>query len=162
MARERLETFGDVRRHDKDPRYDRVRPQDVNPDNHVGPAPVHTVTGTGMDGLEVDLPRLAKAQEELAALHDDLLAHANLALDLTHPPRDGQSPIVAHMRRAFAERADVEGGVQKVLHDYLTELVNVRSAILATLGTYQALDAEAVAMLNRQTAELDAFAREVD
>jgi hypothetical protein len=154
MTRERIEDFDDVERLNRNPDYERVRPKKVNADEHVGPRPVHAIAGTGMNGVEVDLAQLALAERELAGLHDQLVAHMNKATALTEPVRDGNSPIVAHMRRAFLERADLAGGVQGTLQDYLKELFAVRGAILATLSSYQALDADAAALLDRHTAEL--------
>jgi hypothetical protein len=151
----RVYTEEALRRLDDDPRYQRVRPQDVHPDDTVGARPVHAVSGTGMDGFEVDLAELARTERELAGVHDILQGYMNQSAKLTGPLRDGHSPVADHMRRAFFERADLDGGLQQALREYMRELFTVRRAILATLNSYQALDADAVARLDRQISELD-------
>jgi hypothetical protein len=154
MTRERIEDFGDVKDLKRDPDFDRVRPKKVNANEHVGPRPIHAITGTGMNGVEVDLNHLSRVDRQLADLHDDLVAYKHEATVLTGPLRDGNSPIVGHMRRAFFERADLDGGLQGILDEYFNELIRVRVAIQATLQSYQALDGDAAARLQRQMAEL--------
>ena len=118
----------------------------------------HGVTGVGMDGIDVDLDALRQAERELAGLHDDLVGHLKDAAELTGPLGDGNSPVTGPMRAAFHTRADMEGGVQTALLDYLEELVAVRVAILQTLATYSGVEGETVSRLQRQMGQLEEIA----
>ncbi|GAB3433731.1 hypothetical protein [Actinophytocola sediminis] len=152
MVRERVDSFTEAKE-----RYHEHRPQAVayvSPDIRAGAAPTHSAAGTGMDGIAVDVDALVRAERELADLHDDLFAQLREAGTLTGPLGDGAGPVATHLRQAFLDRADLDGGVQAVLVDYLEELVTVRSAILATLGAYQGVDNDLAARLNRHLAQL--------
>lgn len=118
----------------------------------------HGVTGVGMDGIDADFATLRQAERELAGLHDDLMAHLRDAADLTGPLDDGTSPVTGPMRKAFRDRADLEGGVQTALLDYMEELIAVRVAILQTLATYEGVENETVGELNRQLGQLEELA----
>lgn len=117
----------------------------------------HGVTGLGMDGIEADFATLRQAERDLAALHDDIFAHLRDAADLTGPLGDGTSPVTGPMRKAFFDRADVEGGVQTALLDYAEELIGVRIAIVQTLATYEGVENETVDQLCAQLSELEEF-----
>ncbi|MFC4858719.1 hypothetical protein [Actinophytocola glycyrrhizae] len=118
----------------------------------------HGVTGVGMDGIEADFATLRQAERDLAALHDDLLAQLKDAAELTGPLGDGTSPVTRHMRKAFLDRADLDGGVQTALLDYMEELILVRTAIVATLGTYEGVENDMVERLRTQAAQLEELA----
>ncbi|HET9138697.1 hypothetical protein [Actinophytocola sp.] len=133
----------------------RVQRLDVNPDDSVGARPVHDVAGTGMDGFEVDLAELLRTEHDLAGLHDTLVGFMNDATALAGPLKDGSSPVAKHMQRAFFERADLDGGLQQALREYMRELLAIREALLATVRSYQSLDAGVVDRINRQMTELD-------
>lgn len=152
MARERIDSLSEAKRLAREHRVEQVG--HAMPDVRVGDRPVHGVTGTGMDGIDVDLDELRRAEQELAKLHEGLLEHLNEAIDLAGPLGDGTSPVTGPMRRAFRERADLEGGVQAALFDYIGELMSVRAAILATLDAYDAADEDAFALLDQQAAAL--------
>ena len=154
MARHRIEDIDDVRQLDKDPNFQRVHAKNVNTDAHVGPRPVHSVAGTGMNGVQVDIQGLLDTERELGDLHDDLVEQRNQATVLTGPLPDGQSPVAEHMRRAFFERADLDGGLQRILDEYLYEIFAVRQAILQTLNSYQAMDNYAAERLRQHAADL--------
>lgn len=157
MARERVDSFREAKE-----LYREHRPQSVayfSPDIRAGAAPVHGAAGTNMDGIDVDLDGLVLAERELAELHDDLFAQLQAATTLSGPLGDGSGPITTHMRKAFLDRADVEGGVQAALIDYMEELLTVRAAIVQTLSAYQGVDNELAGRLHRQMAQLE---REVD
>lgn len=158
MARERVDSFQEAKE-----LYREHRPRSVesyfSPDIRAGAMSSHGAVGTGMDGIAVDLDDLVRAERELAELHDDLFAQLRAATALDGPLGDGAGPVALHMRRAFLDRADLEGGVQAALVDYIEELFTVRSAILQTLAAYQGVDGELAARLNRQMAQLD---QEVD
>ena len=125
------------------------------PDIEVGGRPEHGVAGTGMDGIEVDFDELRQAERDLAALHEGLVAHLRDAVDLSGPLGDGSSPVTGPMRKAFLDRADVDGGVQATLLDYISELISVRGAIIETLNAYDAADRDSLELLNQQVADLD-------
>lgn len=157
MAGDRVDSFTEAKE-----LYRGHRPQSVayfTPDIRAGAAPVHGAAGTNMDGIATDFDALVAAERELADLHDDLYDQLRAATALAGPLGDGSSPVTAHMRRAFLDRADIEGGVQAALVDYIEELFAVRSAILETLRTYQGVDGDAADRLNRQMAQMD---REID
>jgi hypothetical protein len=115
----------------------------------------HGVTGMGLDGIEADFATLRQAEGDLARLHDDLLAHLRDAADLTGPLGDGTSPVTGPMRKAFLDRADLEGGVQTALLDYMEELISVRLAILQTLATYEGVENDTVDQLRRHAGQLE-------
>ena len=157
MARERVDSFTEAKGLYRD-----QRPHSVAyfaPDIRAGAVPVHGAAGTNMDGIATDFDALATAERELAGLHDELVDQLRSANTLSDALSDGASPVSAPMRRAFLNRADVEGGVQAALVDYMEELFAIRMAILQTLQTYQGIDGDAVDRLNRQMAQMD---REVD
>jgi len=117
---------------------------------------VYGVVGTGMPGgIEADLDELRVAEQELARLQEGLMEHLRAANALTEPMQDGTGPVTTHMRRAFLDRADIDGGVQAALSDYLTELLVVRGNILDAIAGYQGVDEEAMAQLNQHATELD-------
>jgi hypothetical protein len=118
----------------------------------------HGVAGVGMDGIEADFATLRDAERRLAGLHDELVGQLTAAADLTGPLGDGTSPVTRHMRKAFLDRADVEGGVQTALLDYLEELIAVRVAILQTLATYEGVENDTVDRLRRQAGQLEEIA----
>lgn len=115
----------------------------------------HGVAGVGMDGIEADFATLRQAERDLAGLHDDLVAHLRDAAELTGPLGDGSSPVTGPMRKAFLDRADLEGGVQTALLDYMEELIAVRTAILQTLATYEGVETDTVDKLQRQASQLE-------
>lgn len=156
MARERVDSFSEAKE-----RYGEHRPQSVAyfvPDIRAGAAPTHGAAGTGMDGIAVDLDALVRAERELAELHEDLFAQLRDADSLSGPLGDGGGPVANHLRRAFLDRADVEGGVKAALLEYIEELLVVRTAMMQTLGAYQGVDNDLASRLNQQMAQL----REVD
>lgn len=105
-----------------------------------GAAPDRTITGEGMDGIQVTPEQLIQADKQLAAAQDQLMTHLATAKELAGPIGDGKGPVANTMRSAFLNRADTDGGVQATLRDYLEELTKVRSAINATLSTYVNVD----------------------
>jgi hypothetical protein len=153
VTAERIDNVADAERLAK--KYKPVPVKNVNPDDHVGPRQVYQVTATGMNGVQVDLGKLDATEKRLAALHEQLVRHLETATGLTGPLKDGSSPVTGPMRHAFLQRADAEGGVQKVLRDYLSELARVRVAILQTLATYEAMDSDAADLLNAQIDDLN-------
>jgi hypothetical protein len=152
MARERIDNLTEAKRLAREHRLEQIGV--VMPNVKVGDRPTHGVTGTGMDGIEVDFDELRQAERDLAALHYELVEHMNKATELGGPLGDGTSPVTGPMRRAFFERADLEGGVQAALSDYINELLGVRWAILATLEAYDAADEESLALFDEQVATL--------
>jgi hypothetical protein len=151
VSAERIDSVADAEKLAKE--YKPVHVKNVNPDNHVGPQQVYQVSATGMDGVQVDLTKLVDTEKSLAGLYDQLARHLETAIRLAGPLKDGSSPVTGPMRQAFLERADTEGGVQKVLRDYLSELAKVRVAILQTLASYDAMDSGAAEMLSSQIAD---------
>lgn len=152
MAGERIDSLSEAKRLARE-----HRPQDVAyfmPQVSSVPAAQHGVSGVGMDGFEADFAALRQAESELAALHDGLVGHLRDAADLAEPLADGSSPVTGPMRKAFRARADMEGGVQTALLDYLEELVAVRVAILNTLASYEGVNDETTNRLRRQLAQL--------
>ena len=117
----------------------------------------HGVTGDGLDGIDADFATLRQVEGDLARLHDDLLAHLKDAAELTGPLGDGTSPVTGPMCKAFLDRADLEGGVQTALLDYMEELISVRAAILQTLATYEGVETDTVDKLQRQATQLEEF-----
>jgi hypothetical protein len=152
MARERVDSFSEAKE-----RFGEHRPQSVAyfvPDIRAGAAPTHGAAGTGMDGIAVDLDALVRAERELTELHDDLFAQLQAAESLSGPLGDGGGPVANHLRRAFLDRAALEGGVRSALLDYMKELLDVRLAIRQTLGAYQGYDNDLATRLNQQMAQL--------
>lgn len=148
MTRERIDNLADARRLSES--YHQVHAQKAHTDDNVGAAPVHGVAGTGMDGIEVELDALASTERNLAGLHDQLMEQMRSATVLTDKLQDGSGPVAVRMREAFLRRADVDGGVQKALREYMEELFDVRVVILQTLAGYQRVDDEATDLLSRQ------------
>ena len=151
MAGERIDSAGEARHLQH--KYHQAHTHHAT-HYEAGAAPVHGVSGTGMDGVQVDLAKLAEAEGKLAGLHETLMAHLRDATRLTDDLQDGTSPVAGPMREAFFDRAGTEVGVQAFLQGYLDELFNVRGAILQTLAGYRSVDESAVAMLHEQTADL--------
>jgi hypothetical protein len=156
MAGERIDNMSEARRLRQEHREELVAT--FMPDVRMGMPVQHGVTGVGMDGIEVDFAALRQAERELADLHDDLVGHLSDAADLTGPLGDGASPVTGPMRKAFRSRADMEGGVQTALLDYLEELIAVRVAIVQTLTTYEGVENDTVGRLRRQAEELGEIA----
>ncbi|MFI7679844.1 hypothetical protein [Actinophytocola sp. NPDC049390] len=153
MAGERIDNLTDAKRLRGEYREELVAY--AVPDTAALPNVQHGVAGLGMDGIHADFATLRQAERDLAALHDDLVAHLRDAAELTGPLGDGTSPVTRAMRKAFRDRADLEGGVQTALLDYLEELVGVRMAILQTLATYEGVENETVGQLRRQLGQLE-------
>jgi hypothetical protein len=153
MGGERIDNLTEAKRLQREHREEDVAY--FLPDIAGLPAVDHAVTGVGVDGIEVDLDALRQAERELAGLHDDLVGHLRDAAELAGPLGDGNSPVTGPMRAAFRSRADMEGGVQTALLDYLEELVAVRVAILQTLATYSDVETETVNRLQRQMGQLE-------
>jgi hypothetical protein len=152
VARERIDNVHEAKQLlDK---YQPMHKSNVRPDDHVAARPIHAVSATGMNGVEVDLSALRTAEAELAGQHETLVGLMNTAGTLAGPLPDGTSPIATPMRKAFQLRSDVDGGVQAVLRDYLAEVFAVRIAIAETLQGYGALDDDSAALLRQQAADL--------
>jgi hypothetical protein len=152
VTRERIDNRREAERlADK---YDPVKVRNVAANDGVGPRPIHGLAGTGMDGVEVDLDLLARAEKQLGDLHDDLTAQLTEAGRLLEPMSDGTGPVTRPMRRRFNRLADADG-LLGALWDYRQELINVRMAILATLSSYRRVDSDAADRLRRQVAEID-------
>jgi len=152
MARERIDNQTEAKRLQGE-----HRPQSVAyfmPEISALPAAQHGVSGVGMDGIEVDFDALRDAERQLAALNDELVEHLKAANGLTDPLTDGTSPVTGPMRKLFRSRADMEGGVQTALLEYLDELIAVQQAIRDTLDGYVGVDSEAADRLQRQIARL--------
>ena len=153
MAGERIDSLTEAKRLAREHRAHDLAY--VMPDITVGGRPEHGVAGTGIDGIEVDFEELRQAERDLAALHDGLVGHLRDAVELAGPLGDGSSPVTGPMRKLFRERADLEGGVQATLLDYISELISVRAAIIETLNAYDATDDDALTLLSQQAADLD-------
>ncbi|PPK64489.1 hypothetical protein V5P93_007061 [Actinokineospora auranticolor] len=121
----------------------------VDSDVRADPQGDFRLTGTGMDGMEVDYAALSQAYSQLGDLHAELAKQRDLAAELEQPMGDGSGPVAARMAQAFGVRADAEGGVRAVLEKYLTELADVRESIRATLADYETVDNAAKDALNR-------------
>jgi hypothetical protein len=152
VTRERIDNRREAERLAE--QYEPVKVRNVRTDDSVGGRPLHGLTGTGMDGVDVDLDLLARAEKQLGDLHDDLTAQLTEAGRLLEPMQDGTGPVTRSMRRRFNRLADADG-LQGALWDYRQELINVRLAILATLSSYRRVDADAAERLRRQVAEID-------
>jgi hypothetical protein len=157
MTRERVDSRAEAE--DLKDEYHKVRPHKVKTNDHIGAAPVHGVTGTGMDGMEAQLDALVATEARLASIYEQLDVQRQRAAALTDDLKDGSGPIAAKMRQSFLQLADNEGGVQTALTGYAKELLGVRSAILNTLYSYRWVDEEAVNVLNRQVEEFNAEVR---
>jgi hypothetical protein len=157
MTRERVDSRAEAE--DLKDKYHEVRPHKVKTNDHIGAAPVHGVTGTGMDGMEAQLDALLTTEGRLAGLQNDLMAQLHDAEKLTDELKDGSGPIAVKMRRTFLQLADNDGGVQAALRGYINELFGVRLAIVGTLHSYRRVDEEAVNVLNRQVEEFNAEVR---
>lgn len=158
MAGKRVDSFTEAKElyRDQDkPRNEAFFGADIK----VGGVPQHGAAGTNMDGIATNFDELVRTEQQLADLHDDLVGHLREAAELAGPLDDGSSPVTGPMRKAFKDRADMEGGVQTALLDYMNELVAVRAAIFQTLETYRGIDQESVDRLQQHMAYLD---REVD
>jgi hypothetical protein len=85
----------------------------------------------GEDGgrIELDPAEIAAADAELGRRYDELNDLLAKAKDLESPLRDGDSPVAAHLRKAFGMRGSADTGVQATLRDYLDELDALRQAI---------------------------------
>ncbi|MCA1655561.1 MAG: hypothetical protein LC635_03755 [Pseudonocardiaceae bacterium] len=153
MAGERIDNLSEAKRLQREHRERDVAY--LMPDITAGPAAQHGVSGVDMDGIEADFAALRQAERDLAGLHDGLVQHLRDAAELTGPLGDGSTPVTGPMRRAFRSRADIEGGVQTALLDYLEELVAVRVAILNTLATYEGVDTDTANRLRRQMSQLE-------
>jgi hypothetical protein len=156
MAGDRIDNLTEAKRLQRDNRAELVAT--FLPDVRALANVQHGVTGTGMDGVEADFTALRQAERDLAELHDDLVTHLKDAAELTGPLGDGTSPVTGPMRKAFRDRADLEGGVQTALLDYLEELISVRLAILQTLATYEGVENDTVSRLQRQLGQLEEIA----
>jgi len=153
MAGDRIDNFSEAKRLDREYREQDViefLPETVSYGNIR-----HGVTGEGLDGIEADFATLRQAEREFANLYDDLLVHLRDASELTQPMSDGTSPVTGPMRKAFRDRADMEGGVQTALLDYMEELIAVRTAILQTLATYEGVEGDTFERLREQARELE-------
>ena len=156
MAGERIDNLTDAKRLSGEYREELVAYW--VPEVNQLPATQHGVTGVGMDGIEADFATLREAERELTGLHDELYRLFKDAADLTGPLDDGTSPVTGPMRKAFRDRADLEGGVQTALFDYMEELMKVRLAIVQTLATYEGVENETVGELRRQLGQLEELA----
>ena len=144
MARERIDNAAEAKKLARTDHPKHV--PHVSLDDHVGPRPVHQVSGTAINGIDVDLGKLAETEARLGTLQEKLLDHLRTAATLAGPLADGSSPVTGPMRQAFHDLAG-DGGVRRVLGDYATELGRVRVAIRQTLAGYQAVDTDAAALL---------------
>lgn len=153
MAGDRIDSLSEAKRLQKEHREQHVI--EALPDVASFGNLRHGVTGVGMDGIEADFDTLRQAQSDLARLHEDLLAHLKDAADLTGPLGDGTSPVTGPMRKAFLDRADLEGGVQTALLDYMEELIEVRLAIVQTLATYEGVENDAIDQLRKHAGQLE-------
>lgn len=156
MAGERIDDLSDAKRLREEYRSELVA--SFLPDVKKRSVVDHTITGVGMDGIEVDFVALRQAEQRLASLHDELIGHLRMADELGEPLRDGTSPVTGPMRKAFARRVNVDTGVKAALLDYMSELMSVRGAIIATLGTYDGVDAEAENRFQRQLDQIEEIA----
>lgn len=157
MAGERIDSLSEAKRLAREHQMQDMAY--VMPEITVGRRPEHGVTGTDMDGIEVDFDELRQAERDLAGLHDELVRHLRDAVELAGPLGDGTSPVTGPMRKAFLDRADVDGGVQAALLDYISELISVRAAMIETLNAYDAADGDALELLNQQATQLNGEVR---
>lgn len=153
MARERVDSFTEAKELYREHKRERHRAHLT--DLTIGGAARFGATGTDLDGVATDFTALAAAERKLADLQEDLEGQLREAEELSRPLGDGSSPVTKPMRKAFLDRVDIDGGVQGTLHEYLRELCAVRIAVLKTLGTYQGVDSDTVARLQRQLARME-------
>jgi len=152
MAGERIDNMSEAKRLQRE-----HRPQSVAyfmPEISAVPVGQHGVSGVGMDGIEVDFEALRQAERQLTTQTDDLLQQLKEAAGLTGPLADGTSPVTGPMRKLFRSRADMAGGVQTALLEYLEELLAVRGAIRQTLEDYEGVDRDARDRLQQDIARL--------
>ncbi len=150
MARERVDSFSEAKELYQEHRWHRHGAH-IGPDIHAGHLPVHGAGGLDMDGIAADFDQLSAADNQLLALRGELERQLAAAAELNAPLADGTSPVTGPMRKAFAQRTDLEEGVQGALYRYRAELDAVRDAIANTLATYRGVDGEAVTRFNRVT-----------
>jgi hypothetical protein len=143
MGRHRVDSLAEAKELSHDQHA--VRPHRPGPDIHAGHAQQHGATGQNVDGITADFQRLTELYGQLQSLRDRLVQQRAAAAELTTPFEDGTSPVTGPMRKAFHQRADVDGGVQGALDQYIGELDAVRTAIVNTLQTYQGVEGDAVA-----------------
>ncbi|KAA9156371.1 hypothetical protein FPZ12_028020 [Amycolatopsis acidicola] len=79
--------------------------------------------------IELDPAEITAADAELGRRYDELNELLTQAKELESPLRDGNSPVAAHLRKAFGMRGSADTGVQATLRDYLDELDALRQAI---------------------------------
>ncbi|WP_033292611.1 hypothetical protein [Amycolatopsis jejuensis] len=134
MNTHRVSDWADVRALDK------KQGRQEHPDGRPPTAgSVHDPSGAGTAEIvaedtgviELDPAEIAAADAELQKRHDELTGYLEQAKQLTHPLKDGTSPVAAHLRKAFGVRGSADGGVQTILQQYLDELSALRSAIRA-------------------------------
>jgi hypothetical protein len=155
MAGERIDSLTEAKRLRKEDEYQVTDVAYFLPDVKAGPAVQHGVTGTGMDGIDVDLEALIEAERGLADLHEELVGHLIDATELSGPLGDGGGPVTIPMRKAFKRRADPESGVQAALAEYLGELAAVRRTIMNTLRGYDRVNSELATQFQRQMSQLE-------
>jgi hypothetical protein len=153
MAGERIDSLTEAKRLQREHQVTDVAY--FLPDVKAGPAVQHGVTGTGMDGIDVDLEALREAERGLADLHEELMRHLTDATELSGPLGDGGGPVTIPMGKAFRRRADPESGVQAALTEYLGELIAVRLAIMNTLNGYDGVNSELATRFQRQMSQLE-------
>jgi hypothetical protein len=148
MARERIDSRADAR--ETLGKYREEAVMYVAPETRAGPKGAFGVAGAGMDGIEVDLNALYDAERDLRELQKKLRDHLEKAADLRDNLHDGKTLVARHMRQAFLDRVDAEGGVEGALEDYIDEVDEVRMRIRETLAAYEDLDTEAAARIRSQ------------
>ena len=121
---------------------------------HAGPKTSYAISGTGMDGFEIDPDAMIEARGKLDELQRQLETHLTTAQDLAAPLPDGTSRVADKMREAYLDRASLEHGVQGILRDYLAELGAVQAAIQATLQMYDDLDSATADGVSRTSEEV--------
>jgi hypothetical protein len=139
MARDRIRYEQDAREARDD--HPKVRPDRNNVRVPVGPTADHGMTGTGMNGFELDPEAMRATLKELGDLRAKLEGFRREAQRLAEPLPDGGGLVAMQMRQAFLDRADLDNGVQAVLEDYILELDSVEDTIRSTLEAYESLDA---------------------
>ena len=146
-SREQAErAYRHQQQHDHDKAF--IKPEIDKHGVHVD----RSITGVGMDGIEVTPDLLRAADQQLAAAQDALQGHMTAARELHGPLGDGHGPVAATMRSAFLDRASTQaGGLQAALQNYHDELTNVRIAIAETLATYETVETGVADQLNRQS-----------
>jgi hypothetical protein len=142
MGRHRVDSYTEAKELSHD--QHRVRPHKPGPHIHAGHAQQHGAAGQNMDGIAADMQRLDELRANLDGLIARLQKHREAAVHLTAPLEDGTSPVTGPMRKAFHQRADVDGGVQGALDQYIAELDAVRTAIVNTQHTYEGVESDTV------------------